>query len=430
MSYSTRNVSEMQRAIAPSVYQDLDLELQPERFRTTLGENSQKKGDKHVEAKLNNEQEVEFFRQLTLMGDPVADAYATLIPELGMKKIRGMLEQAIDNGIDSVEDAPKELKDFIAALEEEPEWLDWESIESTAKDMRLPAAIGFNIGIRVAFMLTYFNGYQGLPMIMTGTLSSESAAKRMKETTSTFRIALLPGAMRRNGEAFRSAAMVRLMHAMVRTNLLKRQDKWDYPVYGVPIPQVDQMGAALMPNYMLAKRALKKKRPFTKRELKTINQTRYLAYLLGMHDQFLSDDPQQIVDTWQMCQATLKHKFDPRTKDLNIATLEAYTRPSESIWNRWVHTLEVKSSAFLYTTLFGKKATKQMGVTSNIVDALAFLAISAPAGLNIALLSLLGFLPGGSWVDRFAVKTLREQLDLDGKAEYLTDAAQYKMNTQ
>ncbi len=428
MSYSSRNISELQVAIAPKVYGDIDLNIQPERFRTTLGENSRKKGNSIIEAKLADKNEVEFFRQLTLMGDPIADAYAVLIPEIGMKKARAMLEQALEHGIDSVEDAPQELKNFIAALEEQPEWLDLNEIEKVNHKLRLPVALGFDIGIRVAFMLTYFNGYQGLPMIMTGTLSSESAAKRMKETTSTFRIAVLPHAMSRKGEAFKSAAMVRLMHAMVRTNLLRKKDKWDYQVYGVPIPQVDQMGAALMGNYRMAKLALKQKRKFNKYELRLVNQARYLAFLLGLHDQFLSDDPQQIVHTWQMCQATLKHKFDPRTKDLNEATLAAYRRPNQSAFNQFVHRLEVKSSKFLYTTLFGRKATRQMGVTSNLSDALALGLLGVPVGLKIAVLGILQFLPSGKWVDQYAITLLRKQLDMDGKAEYLTDEKKYQMN--
>ena len=36
--------------------------------------------------------------------------------------------------------------------------------------------------------------------------------------------------------------MVRLMHSMVRVNVL-RTGRWDLVVYGVPIPQVDQMPA-------------------------------------------------------------------------------------------------------------------------------------------------------------------------------------------
>ena len=32
--------------------------------------------------------------------------------------------------------------------------------------------------------------------------------------------------------------MVRLMHSMVRANVLRRPRDWDLKVYGIPIPQV------------------------------------------------------------------------------------------------------------------------------------------------------------------------------------------------
>ena len=48
------------------------------------------------------------------------------------------------------------------------------------------------------------------------------------------------------------------MHAMVRYNLLHDSELWDPAVYGVPIPQVDQMGAALLTSFRLAQLALER----------------------------------------------------------------------------------------------------------------------------------------------------------------------------
>ena len=114
---------------------------------------------------------------------------------------------------------------------------------------------------------------------------------RALQTISTFKLATLPGALRRGGEAYQSAVKVRVMHAMVRTSLLRRPKIWDYSVYGTPIPQVDQMGAALGFNYLMSLRALKNAGRFSEYEACAVEQARYLAYLLGMHDQFLSNDP-------------------------------------------------------------------------------------------------------------------------------------------
>ncbi|MEZ5507921.1 MAG: oxygenase MpaB family protein [Gammaproteobacteria bacterium] len=284
--------------------------------------------------------------------------------------------------------------------------------------------------MRVAVMMFTVNGYQGLPMVITGALTGESAAKRMKETTSTFKLATLPGALRKGGEAYQSAVKVRVMHAMVRTNLLKRPQQWDYQVYGVPIPQVDQMGAALGFNYMMALQTLKKGGSFNKPMRAAVEQARYLAYLLGMHDQFLSADPKQIVETWQMCQATLRHKFDPRGRDLNTATINAYRRTGHTALDKLLHNLDVQATRFMYTKMVGKRTAEEMGIHSTATDALSFVAEFGPIGAGFGAMSLLKKIPAGrQWVDKFAIQQVKKQLQTYGKAEYKTDASQYQSET-
>jgi len=221
MGYSTRNVSQMQKSIAPSVYAALDLDLEPERFRTELGDNSIIKNNPRIQSLLQDKDKIELFRQLTLMGDPLADAFAARIPELGYKSARAMLDKAAEQGIDSVPDAPEELVRLMRTMETTPPWVDWDLIDKASENSRLLTALTGEAIIRVAFMMTYVNGYQGLPMVITGALTSDSAAKRMKETISTFKLATLPGALRQGGVAYQSAVKVRVMHAMVRTSLLK-----------------------------------------------------------------------------------------------------------------------------------------------------------------------------------------------------------------
>ena len=427
MSYSTHEISLLQKTLAPAVYGPLDLDIQPERFRTELGANSIVRDNPRIQALLADPQKVELFRQLTLMGDPLADAFAALIPQLGYPKARAMLDQAAAHGIASVPDAPQELIDLMQSVEQEPAWVDWDKIEYAAENARLLTAMAGEAIIRVAFMMTYVNGYQGLPMVITGALTSASAAKRMKETISTFKMATLPGALKRGGVAYQSAVKVRVMHAMVRTSLLKRPQQWDYNVYGVPIPQVDQMGAALGFNYMMALYALKNGGKFNKQMGAAVEQARYLAHLLGMHDQFLSNDPKQIAETWQMCQATLRHQFDPRGKDLNGATLNAYRRPGKGWFDRLAHQLDVRSTRFMYSRMVGRRTASTMGVDASRTDALDFAAVMAPAGLGFGALSLLRNLPGGrDFIDSYCIREIERQLASEGPAEYRTNEKEYK----
>src|SRR3546814_5145796 len=61
--------------------------------------------------------------------------------------------------------------------------------------------------------------------------------------------------------------MVRLMHSMVRVNVLSRPGMWDADTYGMPIPQLDQMPAGLIPVYFMSQEVLAKGRTrFTRLE--------------------------------------------------------------------------------------------------------------------------------------------------------------------
>ena len=173
MGYNATDIMALQKEVAPTVYGPLDLSIQPERFRTELSENSVIKDNERIQSLLKNKEKAEFFRQLTLMGDPLADAFAALIPEMGFRKARAMLDQAVAEGVDAVADAPAELVALMKSVEQEPTWVDWEKIESAAKNNRLFNAAAGEAIMRFAFMMTYVNGYQGLPMVITGALTSD-----------------------------------------------------------------------------------------------------------------------------------------------------------------------------------------------------------------------------------------------------------------
>ena len=78
------------------------------------------------------------------------------------------------------------------------------------------------------------------------------------------------------------------MHSMVRFNILKRVKKWDPAIYGIPIPQVDQMPAGTMPAYLAAFKAMRKGRKhFTRNERAIVELSRYQCFLLGLPEELL-----------------------------------------------------------------------------------------------------------------------------------------------
>jgi ER-bound oxygenase mpaB/B'/Rubber oxygenase, catalytic domain len=111
--------------------------------------------------------------------------------------------------------------------------------------------------IRGSLIATFMNKYSAMPMVMTGAFSSKSAARRTNETATFFTTTVMPDTLDRHGATFKAAAMVRLMHSMVRFNVLARDDRWDVKTYGIPILQVDQMPAGMISIFLLAQKALR-----------------------------------------------------------------------------------------------------------------------------------------------------------------------------
>ena len=111
-----------QQALAPQIYGSVDFNQLPERFVTDFDLESMRpsRHRSYCERVLDNPELVERIRNYTMMGDKVADAYASLIPKYGFRTLVSMLEQACDHGIESVEIAPDELVAFISAMEATP----------------------------------------------------------------------------------------------------------------------------------------------------------------------------------------------------------------------------------------------------------------------------------------------------------------------
>ena len=199
-----------------------------------------------------------------------------------------MLKTACREGIEAVPDAPPELVSFIAAMEATPEWIDFDLVREGARQERIPAALLAPFITRGAFIATFTNSYAALPMALTGALSGKRAARRVNETASFFAVTTLPGALDRYGPGFEAAAMVRLMHSMVRYNALKKSDKWDVAIYGMPVPQVDQMPAGMIGQYLLARKARQQGRTeFTAEERAVVEFARYRCFLLGLPEELL-----------------------------------------------------------------------------------------------------------------------------------------------
>src|SRR3954470_19666530 len=421
-----------QRDRLPSLYGDVDFSSRP--YRLALDPDDESSLPRWVAGRdelLQDERTVELMSTATMLGDVVADAYAALMEQRSFKSLIDMLQLACREGIEAVPDAPPELERFIAAMEQQPEWLDMELVHEGARHERIPQALVAPFVIRGAFMATFLNTYAALPMALTGALGGRRAARRVNETASFFAVTTMPGALERFGRGFEAAAMVRLMHSMVRYNALKKTGKWDLDVYRIPIPQVDHISAGLISVYLLARQVESNGRSeFNARERAIVEFARYRCFLLGLPEELLPTTPAEIIHVMHARAATLRDDFDDEIcGELVRATMSAYLKPSRSLPDRLADAIEKSYSKFFFNRTFlngDGKSSADLGVAMGLEDH-ALVALFAPlvfgsfwAARTTSTLPILGGL-----TDRVVTEVLKQRLASYGKPEFTTDASKY-----
>jgi hypothetical protein len=331
-------------------------------------------------------------RELALIGDPPADDYAVLYATLGYEKARGMLDAALEHGIEHVADAPPALKALFAEVDRVPAWVDWDRVERGAAAMRRYAPLTWMFA-RLAFAQTYVNANAGMPLYMSGSLGQETAAQRLKETE-RWRLGLQQaGALRRAGDAFKTVVRVRVLHGLIRHHIL-RSGKWDVERLGMPIPQLDMAGANLgmftIHSYLLrAVGAL-----MTPRELGDVMHLwRYHGHLIGVVDDLNPTSEQDFERINTLLVVTTRLAFDERARALTRSTLNARLREGEGRLGELLDYVDIRVSHGLYQLLNGRKIYEAMQL-DDASKWLWFMPAAFPAVFAVDTLRRL--VPGGS----------------------------------
>jgi len=425
-----------QQSLVPAIYGAIDFQRYPERYvvEQQISSRMPRRYRGYAQRALDNPELVECIRNYTMMGDKVADAYAALIPQYGFRQLVELLERACDHGLDAVHDAPPELTAFIEAMEATPDWVDMDMVERGAAHERIPLATISPFAIRGAFIATFMNKYTALPMTMTGTLSDAKSARRVFETASFFTATAMPQALHRYGAGFKAAAKVRLMHSMVRFNIM-RSDKWDAETYGVPIPQVDQMPAGLIGIFLLSFKLLGKGRTtFTEQERERVEMARYRCFLLGLPQELLGETPQEIVDLMMARSLSLREEYDDDIcGELVRGTMNAELFNDPSVPGRIHRWMERGFSKFFLIQNFceGKvERAAAMGIPYTRSDRAASAATIAAILLSSNLYTVGMRIPAlRRMLDARLTQKLARLLDTYGHADFITDASQYKLAT-
>jgi hypothetical protein len=420
-----------QRDLQPALYGEFDFDRPPDRLATEPDVDSALPTWVADRAPiLEDDRVLELISTATMLGDVVADPYAALMSTHSVAGLIDMLKTACRDGIEAVPDAPPELESFIGAMEATPGWIDFDLVREGARQERIPAALLAPFITRGAFIATFTNTYAALPMALTGALSGKRAARRVNETASFFAVTTLPGALDRYGSGFEAAAMVRLMHSMVRYNALKKSDKWDTAIYGIPVPQVDQMPAGMIGQYLLARKARQQGRTeFTAEERAAIEFARYRCFLLGLPEELLPAEPADIIHVMHARSALLRHGFDDICRELVQGTMAAYLRPDTTLFDRCAEAVEKSFSKLTFVRTFcgnDRDVAQAMGVSLGSTD-LVRVALTAPfiIGRFTAVQQASRLPVLRDITDAYVIALLKLRLATYGKPEFTSDAAHY-----
>lgn len=227
-------------------------------------------------------------------GDPPADALVAWMQQVGLGAGRAVVEGALKRGEAAADDAslPAAVRAYIQALWATPSWLD---PVRAARGARVLQATGLH-GMRVLRDAGLMAGYQASainqPLLLTGALH-RGAQRRVGETTAWWLACTADGGMAPGAPGFMATARVRLMHAMVRANLM-RSPKWQAEDWGLPINQVD-MQATYLAFSVVQLLALRTTGVWLSRVQgdDVMHLWRHIGWLMGVQPEWLCDDEAQ-----------------------------------------------------------------------------------------------------------------------------------------
>lgn len=251
-------------------------------------------------------------------GDPVAERFVAEVffGEIGHRRGRQMLEQALDHGIESVPDAPDSMRELFAELETVPDWVDHDLVEAGAAVWRRWGTMLFSVAGAITLEI-YTEGAVAMPLSLAGGYAGDNALRRFLETNKFWIDVSEPGQLfERNSQARKTAMMVRVMHVAVRKRVGEHPE-WNHEGWGLPISQtyeqMTQIGGAVAPALSLWLAGVQT----TPKEMRAlIHFNRYMGHLLGVQPRWAPETIVEQIQTLMMTTAARSYDSGRAGKEL------------------------------------------------------------------------------------------------------------------
>jgi hypothetical protein len=361
----------------------------------------------------SSQAQIDRFRDYSSQGDPLADAVAAWMRGAAAGQGRRLFERALEQGIDSVPEAPEELRALFAQLDPVPYWLDTDKLDLAARVIGRTGLWGMLMAMP---SLSLFGGYlasrANKTLLGTGDLAA-MAPRRLAETANWWVEVTSPGGLGRFSPGFQGIVRVRIMHAHVRAAMRRRPD-WDYERWDHPVNQVQTVGTlSLFSLGLLAgTQALGLRFSTTERQA-VYHLWRYVGWLLGIDPRLLPVDE---ADTWRLFWAEAATEFLPDQDSYRLAQalLDAVgpvilrpllndDGPAYRIGEKALRNLLGSYSRLV----LGNHNADLLGAPNH---KLFQAAVIATASLNLSLETLRGIIPGATRLSEHLGHTTRQAM--------------------
>ncbi len=239
-------------------------------------------------------------------GDVEMDALVAWMYDSDTAAARKMFKQAMEQGVDSIADAPEPLRHFFNTIEKTPAWLDKALLNEGMLFIHGTGLASTYVLRDLALMGGYLLSGFNQSLVMTGALN-RGTKQRVAETGKWWMDCTTPNGLERFGDGFKTTLHVRMVHALVRRNLAARPD-WDSSEWALPISQIDMVATYLGFSVVMLGGLRMLGIPVTPRESKAVMHLwSYACWLMGVEEKWL-------VFTEREAMVLLYHTFMTQSK--------------------------------------------------------------------------------------------------------------------
>ncbi|WP_050949771.1 oxygenase MpaB family protein [Gordonia effusa] len=167
-------------------------------------------------------------------GDELMDAVVDLFDDLGSARGRELVEQALAQGISSIDEPPAELIALFEHLDRVPSWYHAERIERGRLILNDVTPLAKLAAGAFGVFATATSQDVSAATGATGRIV-EQPVRRAVESNEFFEKITYQGALERDSDIFAMIVRVRLMHSQVRRGLRRSWGTEDFRKHGMPI---------------------------------------------------------------------------------------------------------------------------------------------------------------------------------------------------